>query len=202
MQVEIRSDSVIVRGYVNAVERDSRALPSPKGKFVEQVRSGVWNDAINKNDDISVLLNHDWNRKLGSTKENLKLKEDNIGLYAEARIYDSDVMQKAKNNKLVGWSFGFKANKQSWGKTDTDIDRRYLDDIDLFEVSILDDSRTPAYYGTSVEARDNEEIEVEQRFNKEDIEFIDLVGKEQEEKRNIDGEFELKLKLLKLELEL
>jgi HK97 family phage prohead protease len=201
MQVEIRSDSVIVKGYVNAVERDSRALPSPKGKFVEQVRSGVWNDAINKNDNIAVLLNHDWNRKLGSTKDNLTLKEDNIGLYAEARIYDSDVIEKAKNGKLVGWSFGFRANKQSWGKTDADMDRRYLDDIDLFEVSVLDDSRTPAYYGTSVEARDNEEVEIEQRFVQDIIEVINIT-EEKQENRDIDTDLELKLKLIRLELEL
>jgi HK97 family phage prohead protease len=197
MQIEIRSDSIIVRGYANAVERDSRALQTPKGNFVEQVRSGVWQDAIKKNNDIPILLNHNWNRKLGSTKDNLKLKEDNIGLYAEARILDKDVIEKAKNDKLVGWSFGFKANKQSWGKTDNDMDRRYLDDITLFEVSILDNTRTPAYYGTSLEARDNEEITIEQRSSNDEIEVINTV-----ETRGVDEDLELKIKLLKLELEL
>ncbi|WP_326513748.1 HK97 family phage prohead protease [Clostridium intestinale] len=197
MQIEIRSDSVIVRGYVNAVERDSRVLKTPKGNFVEQVRSGVWEDAIKKNDDIPILLNHNWSRKLGSTKDNLKLKEDNIGLYAEARILDKDVIEKAKNDKLVGWSFGFKANKQSWGKTDNDRERRYLDDITLFEVSILDNTRTPAYYGTSLEARDNQEIIIEERSNIDEIEVINTV-----ETRDVDEDLELKMKLLKLELEL
>lgn len=197
MQIEIRSDSIIVRGYVNAVERDSRVLKTPKGNFVEQVRSGVWQDAIKKNDDIPILLNHNWSRKLGSTKDNLKLKEDNIGLYAEARILDKDVIEKAKNDKLVGWSFGFKANKQSWGKTDNDRERRYLDEITLFEVSILDNTRTPAYYGTSLEARDNQEIIIEERSNIDEIEVINTV-----ETRDVDEDLELKMKLLKLELEL
>lgn len=197
MQIEIRSDSIIVRGYVNAVERDSRVLKTPKGNFVEQVRSGVWQDAIKKNDDIPILLNHNWSRKLGSTKDNLKLKEDNIGLYAEARILDKDVIEKAKNDKLVGWSFGFKANKQSWGKTDNDRERRYLDEITLFEVSILDNTRTPAYYGTSLEARDNQEIIIEERSNIDEIEVINTV-----ETRDVDEDLKLKMKLLKLELEL
>lgn len=197
MQIEIRSDSIIVRGYVNAVERDSRVLKTPKGNFVEQVRSGVWQDAIKKNDDIPILLNHNWSRKLGSTKDNLKLKEDNIGLYAEARILDKDVIEKAKNDKLVGWSFGFKANKQSWGKTDNDRERRYLDEITLFEVSILDNTRTPAYYGTSLEARDNQEIIIEERSNIDEIEVINTV-----ETREVDKDLELKMRLLKLELEL
>ncbi|SMC19329.1 prohead peptidase. Unknown type peptidase. MEROPS family U35 [Clostridium acidisoli DSM 12555] len=203
MQIEIRNDSVTIKGYVNALERDSRALPSPQGKFVEQVRTGTWKNAIAKNDDIAVLLNHDWNKKLGSTKDNLKLKEDNIGLYAEARVCDADVIEKAKNNELCGWSFGFKANKQSWGKTDNEMQRRYLDDIDLFEVSILDNTRTPAYYGTSVEARDNEELCIEQRFVQDDIEVIDLVEKLVDEGRD-DKSTELakQLRLLELELEL
>ncbi|CUU46170.1 HK97 family phage prohead protease [Clostridium beijerinckii] len=196
MQVEIRSDHVVVRGYVNACERDSRELPSPKGKFVEQVRSGVWQRALERTSDVPVLLNHDWSRKLGSTKDNLKLKEDNIGLYAEARIYDSDVIEKAKNNKLVGWSFSFIPQKQSWGKTDTDVERRYLEDIILREVSILDNTRTPAYYGTSIEARDNEEVCIEQRFIQDQVEVIPL----EEEKREDD--INLKLKLMELELQI
>ncbi|WP_238860381.1 HK97 family phage prohead protease [Clostridium sp. YIM B02569] len=196
MQVEIRSDHVVVRGYVNACERDSRELPSPKGKFVEQVRSGVWQRALERTSDVPVLLNHDWSRKLGSTKDNLKLKEDNIGLYAEARIYDSDVIEKAKNNKLVGWSFSFIPQKQSWGKTDTDVERRYLEDIILREVSILDNTRTPAYYGTSIEARDNEEVCIEQRFIQDQVEVIPL----EEEKR--EDEINLKLKLMELELQI
>lgn len=56
MRVEIRSDHVIIEGYINAVERDSRPMPSPKGKFVEQVRSGVWKNAISKNDNIIFCL--------------------------------------------------------------------------------------------------------------------------------------------------
>ncbi|AWB17255.1 HK97 family phage prohead protease [Clostridium botulinum] len=198
VRVEIRSDHVIIEGYINAVERDSRPMPSPKGKFVEQVRSGVWKNAISKNDNIIFLLNHNNNKKLGTSKENLKLREDNIGLYAETRVYDPEVIKKAKENKLIGWSFGFKKIKDSWGKTDDGIDRRYLDEIELREVSILDDSRIPAYYGTSVETRENEEITTELRS------FEDIVIEKIEEdtSKNEDEKRELKLKLLNLELEL
>lgn len=198
MQIEIRSDYVIIKGYINAVERDSRQLPSPRGGFVEQVRSGTWKNAIARKDDINLLLNHDKNRKLASTKERtLKLYEDNIGCYAEARVYDPEVKKKAINNKLVGWSFGFIKPKDSWGKTDDGVDRRYLEDIDITEVSVLDDSRTPAYYGTSIETRNNEEINIEQRSFSDNVEIITQESKTDEEEKR-----ELKLKLLKLELEL
>ena len=200
MQVEIRSGSVLIRGYVNAVGRDSRKLQSPKGEFVEQVRSGTWQRAIDKNDDIPVLLNHDYNKKLGSTKDNLILREDNIGLLAEVRTTDADTIAKAKAKKLVGWSFGFKRDKESWGKTDDGTERRYLEEIDLKEVSLLDDSRTPAYYGTMVESRDNDEdICIEQRFMRDSVEYIGVEGKNEEEMKL---DLENKMKLLRLELEI
>ena len=46
MDVEIRSKSVIISGYVNAVERDSRVLPASMcpeatAPFVEQVEAGM-----------------------------------------------------------------------------------------------------------------------------------------------------------------
>lgn len=101
-----------------------------------------------------MLLNHDINRDLGSTKQgNLELHEDNIGLRAKATITDADVIEKAKHGDLVGWSFGF---------SDRDVDTRDEDgmmtrdvkDLDLYEVSILDRSKVPAYDGTIIQARD------------------------------------------------
>lgn len=203
MQVELRNDSVLIKGYVNAIGRDSRVIKTPDKQFVEQVRPGVWDAAIRSNDDVKLLLNHDWDKKVGSTKDNLELREDNIGLYAIAKVSDRSVMEKAKNKELVGWSFRFYCNKQSWGKTDNDIERRYLDDIDLLEISILDNTKTPAYYGTSIEARaDGAEILVEQRSTGENVEIIDnTTTNSHEEQRNID-EIETKLKLLAWELEI
>ncbi|KGN00829.1 HK97 family phage prohead protease [Clostridium phage CWou-2020a] len=195
MQVEVRNNYAIIKGYINAVERDSREIPTAKGVFVEQVRCGTWKNAISKKDNIPLLLNHDKNREIASTKEGtLNLIEDNIGLYAEARVYDKDVVEKAKNKKLVGWSFGFSKLKDSWGKTDSGIDRRYLEEIEVSEVSVLDDTRTPAYYGTSIENRDNLEIQVEQRSIEDSI----ISFTNQEKNKSI----EKKLKLLNLELEL
>ena len=53
MNIEIRSKSVIISGYVNAVERDSRILPASMcaeatDPFVEQVEAGAFQRAIDK----------------------------------------------------------------------------------------------------------------------------------------------------------
>ena len=158
MEVNIRNDHVEVEGYVNAVERNSKPLNSRLGGFVERISKGAFADAIKRNSDVHVLLNHDWTRDLGSTaKGNLELSEDSIGLRARAEIYDKDVIKKARNNELVGWSFGF-TDKDVDTETDSDtnLPLRKVRSLDLYEVSILDNSRTPAYEGTLINARDKQ----------------------------------------------
>lgn len=158
MEVNIRNDHVEVEGYVNAVERNSKPLNSRLGGFVERISKGAFAGAIKRNSDIHVLLNHDWTRDLGSTaKGNLELSEDSIGLHARAEIYDKDVINKARNGELVGWSFGFTDNDvDTETDPDTNLPLRKVRSLDLYEVSILDKSRTPAYEGTLINARDKQ----------------------------------------------
>lgn len=154
MQIKIRADGVEVDGYVNAVGRDSRPMRDKKtGKrFVEQVVPGVFKRALEKN-EVQLLLNHEENRNLGSTVTNLKLYEDAIGLRASAVITDEEVIQKAKDKKLRGWSFGFFEKDASEEEMPNGMTRRFLEEIDLVEVSIIDDRKVPCYRGTSIETR-------------------------------------------------
>ena len=53
MRIEIRNDSVLIDGYVNAVARDSRPMLSEYGeKFVEQISPKAFQRAIDKNEDV------------------------------------------------------------------------------------------------------------------------------------------------------
>ena len=159
MQVRITNDSVEVDGYVNAVERKSKPLRSRVGQFVERICKGAFKKAIERNDNIRLLLNHDWNRDLGGTKEGtLELKEDNIGLRARATITDKDVIQKARNGDLVGWSFGFQ-DRDVDSHEENGMPTRDVKDLDLYEVSLIDRTKTPAYDGTMVSVRSDEEIQ-------------------------------------------
>ena len=36
MRIEIRNDSAVLDGYVNVVDRESKPIPSVKGKFIEK----------------------------------------------------------------------------------------------------------------------------------------------------------------------
>lgn len=159
MKVIIRNDSVHIEGYVNAVERNSKLLWSRLGKFIERIRAGAFTKALERNDDVKILLNHDKDRILGSQKQgNLKLYEDPIGLRAEAEITDPEVVKDAKNGDLVGWSFGFRDVPDGVEeKIEDGVRTRLVSDLDLEEVSILNRKKTPAYSGTLIMARSEED---------------------------------------------
>ena len=150
--MEMRNDgSLEISGYVNAVDRYSKELYSEKGKFIEKVKPETFNRALARADNIDMLLNHDVRHKLASTmNQTLKLREDNIGLYAKAVIYDKDVIEEAQQGNLKGWSFGFRALSDTWEEKQP-VAKRTLEDIDLMEVSLL--TIEPAYIATSVQVR-------------------------------------------------
>jgi HK97 family phage prohead protease len=152
MRIELRSDSVILDGYVNICLRESRILPSPRGPFVEEIMPKTFERALMNTDSVDLLFNHDRNRKLGSTKQgNVELREDNVGLRAIATVTDEEVMQKARAGELRGWSFGFASVKDEWTTRADGMQKRSIEELELYEVSVLD--KTPAYIATSIEAR-------------------------------------------------
>lgn len=155
MQVRVLDDRVEIEGYVNAVERKSKPLWSRIGQFVERICRGAFKRALERNDDVRIMLNH--TRDLGGQKDgNLELHEDNIGLHARATITDPEVVQKAKDGKLSGWSFGFYDREVEQKRDEDGFPLRDVIDLDLEEVSILDDTTTPAYDGTLVSVRSDE----------------------------------------------
>lgn len=157
MKIIIRADHVHIEGYVNAVERLSKPITERLGTFRERVMAGTFKKALKKAQDVRILLNHNEARDLGGIKDgNLKLEEDAIGLRAEADIYDKDVIKDAKAGNLVGWSFGF-FPIESRDTAEDGMPIKELHEIDLREVSLLNKHHTPAYDGTLVAVRDNEE---------------------------------------------
>lgn len=181
MRIEIRNDSVILDGYVNAVDRESKPIPSVRGSFVEKIQPGAFQRSLERRENVDLLLNHDKNRKLGSTSDgNLELFEDNIGLRAICTVTDPEVIEKAKNKQLRGWSFGFYAEKDHWEEQ-----KRTVEELDLFEVTIVDNTRAPAYIATSIEMRDDKEILNENRVTEFKAITIDE-SKKEEQRTEID----------------
>lgn len=162
MKIELRQDNTVhLTGYVNVAERESRPLVDNQGEFVEVIGSKTFARALEKN-EVGLMYNHQ--RKL--TPLNFDLYEDNIGLYADVVINDKEIYNKARKNKLTGWSFGFSNAKSTWSKREDGMRLRKINDLDLKEVSIL--SVTPAYIATSIECRDGVETLKEYRQEKTD----------------------------------
>ena len=153
MNIRVTKDSVEIDGYVNAVERLSKPLKDRLGKFVERVKVGAFKRALERADDVRILLNHDWSKDLGGIKDgNLELYEDAIGLHARATITDKEVVEQAKKGELRGWSFGFTDRDVEQGE-ENGLTVRNVKDLDLYEVSLINRSRVPAYDGTLVAVR-------------------------------------------------
>ena len=201
MRVEVRNNKIVVDGYVNAVERASKILYDTRGQFIEKIRSGVFQRALEKTDNVKVLLNHEHDRELADTKSGkAKLYEDNIGLRAIVEMDDTEVIQKAKENKLRGWSFGFFCNKEDRKTNEDGIEERIVRDLELLEVSIIDDRKYPAYIGTSIEMRDDEVKVIEYRTEKfSEVDIKDVP--EQPTKREVEkidySEYEERIKKMK-----
>lgn len=172
MKIEIRSDEIHLSGYVNAVERRSAVLPqrvcrNAPGDFVEVIRSGTFAESLKRNPDVALRFNHD-----RTIAERVELREDNIGLHAEATITDMEIVSAAREHKLTGWSFGFTSPRDEWSEPDDKgIYTRSISGLDLVEVSIL--TKRPAYPATSVEVRDGEATEYEFRQHEEENEVED-----------------------------
>ena len=153
----IDEDKVEIEGYVNAVERLSKPITDRLGRFLERIKAGAFARALKRADDVRIWLNHDECRDLGGIKDgNLELHEDAIGLHARATITDKDVCEMARSGDLVGWSFGFR---------DIDVEKteengftvRNVNDLVLKEVSLINRDKIPAYDGTLVSVRSNDE---------------------------------------------
>lgn len=158
MELQNNEDgSYKIGGYINVTNRESETLYNKKnGKwFKEIMTSGVFEDALSRAKEIPLLLEHNWDEKLASTSlGDLTLKEDNIGLRFEATIKDESLYQKIKAGIINSCSFGFKVLRERVECINSKLDRRFVDAIELLEVSLV---KNPAYVGSLCESRSYED---------------------------------------------
>lgn len=187
---ELENGKIRLTGWANIANQDSKILTDSDGsQFREQVTNEAWEEAIRENDDIKLLINHDWNKVVDSTKENLRLTVDTVGLRYDVETDCDELIRAAKSNKLTGTSFGFRSLKSDTETCRDGIPRIIQDKIRVSEISILIAPKQPAY-NTKVECRDGENIEYEVRDSKSDIQ-VDIKDTEQEEKREEVSQLEL-----------
>lgn len=174
-KAEIRADGLHIIGYVNIPGRESRPVITPRGKVVEVIEQRAFQRAIEKVDNINLMLDHE--RKIASTKEgSLTVYEDEVGLRAETVITDEETIKGAKEGKLKGWSFNMMKVKDTIEERAGKLPLRTVKDFVMTEITLAL-RKQPVYSSTSIELRAEEEEEIEIRTTELDTEVVDLRAK-------------------------
>lgn len=185
MKIEIRNNKVTLDGYVNVVDRYSRPIVENGTKFIEKILPGAFKRALDRAHNVDWLLDHEKDRKLGSTNEsNIKLFEDNVGLRAICTTDDAEIIEKAKSGKLRGWSFAFNYILKKDQDGEDGLIHRSVSDLELYEVSLIDEKKLPCYIGTSIEMRSEECTQDSVQIRSED--FVNVQLEYGEEKKKFD----------------
>ena len=196
IKLDYNSEQRKLGGYINVVERASETLYSKqRGKwYKETIKAGTFTRALQKNNSIPMLLEHDWDRQIAHTADGtLELREDAIGLRFDA-IVDEDTFNEIQQRNITSCSFGMKVNEQEFEPVNPKMEKRYISNIDLFEVSLV---ANPAYVGSLVEQRNMEKAledmekevieEVVEETKEELVEEVRADKKEEESEKESDN---------------
>lgn len=142
-------DGWTVSGYAAVFDSPSEPMP-----FIEYVKRGAFTKTIKDGADVRLLIDHTGVPLARTKSGTLILREDNKGLFMEARLDpnnpDAVKMRSAlMRGDVSQMSFAFETIKDSWN---TDRTVRELREVKLHDVSIV---TYPAYEETSAEIRNN-----------------------------------------------
>ncbi|SEA91316.1 phage major capsid protein [Bacillus nitratireducens] len=191
--VKEESGDLLVSGYVNQTGQWSQPL-GRENRFIERIEPGTFTRALQRGNDVHFLAEHDNAKLLASTKNgSLQLREDDKGLFMEARIspttWGKDYHQLIQDGLLTNMSFGMQVAKDKWDKRDDGTYQRTISDLHLAEVSVV---RNPAYVQSSIQARSIEVIETPVFFMKKN---------NKKEKEDVEMSKEKQLKELRAQME-
>ena len=124
--------------------------------FWEQLAPSAFNKTIPEC-DCRFLINHDPNLLLARNKAGtLTLSTDETGLVTEApgldrrQSYTNDVVISLERGDITQMSFAFEVVKQSWEILDDDTELRTIEEVKLWDVSVV---TYPAYEETDAGLR-------------------------------------------------
>jgi HK97 family phage prohead protease len=152
--VEVRedegSDVIRVSGYAAVFGEETNIA----GMFTETIERGAFTSALERQDDVVFLINHDGLPLARTRSGTLRLSQDERGLYMETELDGSDpdvraIVPKMKRGDLDKMSFAFMPERQEWDDRG-EVPKRTIQDLRLFDVSIV---TTPAYDGTEIGLR-------------------------------------------------
>jgi|DEB0MinimDraft_6_1074348.scaffolds.fasta_scaffold01494_6 hypothetical protein len=161
--VELRQEDngpIRVAGYAAVFNQETNI----GGYFTETIAPGAFTSALDRGDDVVLLVNHDGLPLARTRSGTLRLTQDERGLYIESELDPSDpdvraIVPKMKRGDLDKMSFAFIPTRQSWDDSG-DMPKRMIEDLQLFDVAIV---TTPAYDGTEIGLRSLQKYRDEQQ---------------------------------------
>lgn len=149
-------DGLTLRGH-GAVFNQWTTIDSWEGRFKERIAPGAFRKTLQENGQRVVLqFDHGSHPLIGSLPIGAirKLKEDDRGLFVEARLADNWLVEPVRdaieNGSVDGMSFRFNVIGERWDKEDTDMPERTITEVRLLELGPV---VFPAYDGTDVGVR-------------------------------------------------
>jgi len=151
--IEVREDDnevIRVSGYAAVFGEEANIA----GMFTETIERGAFTSALERQDDVVFLINHDGLPLARTRSGTLRLSQDERGLYMETELDGSDpdvraIVPKMKRGDLDKMSFAFMPERQEWDDRG-EMPKRTIQDVRLYDVSIV---TTPAYDGTEIGLR-------------------------------------------------
>lgn len=161
----------IIQGY--AVVFDAWADVRSFGEsWKECIRKGAFTQSLKEN-NILALYNHDFNNVLARKDVNMKLIEEDKGLYFEIELPDTnqanDLYELISKGIVNQCSFAGYVRKNLWSKGDGENVLREILEIDLIEITI---TPIPAYEVTEAEVKRSREIKGATKTN---LDFAEII---------------------------
>lgn len=171
LNIEIRGDGAHICGYVNATEKKSRPVVTPRGRVIEEIEPRAFQAAIDRAENVVMTKDHEALPILAETRAGtLKLWEDEIGLYADAVVSDPETVAEARAGKVKGWSFGMRNVVDSVEERPEGLPLRKVTALDLDHITLVV-RKNPVYSATSVEVRAEGEVETEIRSAEDTVQI-------------------------------
>jgi HK97 family phage prohead protease len=147
------SDGLTLVGYAATFDNTTR-IDNWEGTFDEKIARGAFKRSINARTPV-LQFEHGRHPLLGSMPLGTitKLREDDHGLYVEARLADNWLIQPVRDaiasGAIDGMSFRFQVIKESWNDASA-VPVRTLEEVKLMELGPV---VFPAYESTTVGVR-------------------------------------------------
>jgi len=178
-------DTPTITGYAAVFDSPTQIM-----NFTEVVKPGAFTRAINENQDVRALVDHDKSKIIGRTKAGtLTLTEDDKGLRAEITPPNTtigrDLVENIRNGNISQMSFGFTVKDEEITRDDKGMITRNLTDLNLFDVSAV---TYPAYKDTEIAVRSEttEQIDKLVSISNEEPEEVDPIDVDNDKKRSLD----------------